>query len=125
MAMPETAVDEADSTVAAEDKIGRSRETPDVEPEPESACMKRSSKSNFRFGVFGGYARHHSRPRGLVDNIGHRSWCSATRASGSRDFTRATRPNQVSAGDFVNFEIFPSLAGLVHRSTNEPSGRRS
>ena len=96
MVVPETAVNKANGTVATQDKIGLSGEIPDVKPESESASMKRPSKGAFRSGVLGQYARHHSRPRGVVDDVSHRLCCSAVQSLRCPDFTRGVRQDQVS-----------------------------
>ena len=96
MAVPETAMNKANSPVATQDKVGLSGEIPDVKPESESASMKRPSKGAFRFGVLGRYTRHHSRPRGLVDDVNHRLRCSPVRSPRSPDFTRGVLQDQVS-----------------------------
>ena len=96
MAVPETAMNKANGTVATQDNIGLSGEIPDMEPESESAPVKRPSKGEFRFGVLPRYARHHSRPRGLVDDVSHRLLCSPVRSSRNPDFTRGQPQDQAS-----------------------------
>ena len=72
MAVPEAAVNEANGTVATENEIRRSGETPDVESESKPLRVKCPSKNEFGLGVLGRYARHHPRSSGLVDDVGHR-----------------------------------------------------
>ena len=116
MAVPETAVNKANGAVATQDKIGLSGEIPDVEPESESAPMKRPSKGAFRFGVLSRYARHHSRPRGLVDDVSHGLRCSAIQTLRSGNLTRGSRQDQVSAQDTGDLRSsgtgFTSLFGI-------------
>ena len=79
MAVPETAMNEANRTVATEDKIRCSRETPDMEPESKPPCVEPPSKDKLGPRVLGGYARHHSRSRSPVHNVGHRRGGAPTR----------------------------------------------
>ena len=102
MAMPETAVNKADRTMATQDKIGFSGEIPYMESESESASVKRPSEGEFRFGVLARYARHHSRPCGLVDNVSHRMLRSPVRSLRNPDFTRGQPQDQASTGSMGN-----------------------
>lgn len=95
MAVPETPVNKANGTVPTQDKIGFAREITNVESESESASVKCSSKGEFRFGVLARYACHHSRSRGLVDDVSHqlRGWLA--RSLRKPDFTRGQPQDQV------------------------------
>ena len=103
MAMPEAAVNEANCTVATQDQVRASRQTPNVESETEPLCVKCASKDKFGLGVLGRYARHHSGSSGFVDNVGHRVDGPHAQVFQSHDFTRSCEREQVSAaiGDWI------------------------
>lgn len=94
MAVPETAVDEARHPMAPKDKIRGSGEIPNMESESVSVRVQRPAQRMFRLGVPVRDARHHPRPRGLVDNVDHRLCRSVVQMLINPDSTQYPRANQ-------------------------------
>ena len=78
--MPETAVNEANCTIATQDKVGGSGQTANVESEAEPLCVKCASEDKFGLGVLGRYTCHHPEiewPCRRCRSSGWRSACSS------------------------------------------------
>lgn len=71
MAVPETAMHEADGSETTEGKIRRSRKFPIMESESEPSRMQRASENQLGFRVLTTDLRHHPRARRLIYDVGH------------------------------------------------------
>ena len=69
--MPETAVDQADSTVTRENEVRRARKSSVMQAVPETVRMQSATQYNLRACVFAADARHHARPGRLVHYVRH------------------------------------------------------
>ena len=99
MSVPEAAVNEANGVVATQDKVRSPRHTANVDSEAEPLCVKCASEDEFGLGVLGGYARHHPRSSGFIDDVGHRIGGRRVQVARSHDFTRGCVREQVAAAD--------------------------
>ena len=69
--VPEAPVNEAHCPEPSEHEIGRSRELPDVQAEPETTGVKGAAKHELGLGVPAAYPGHHSRTCGAVHDVRH------------------------------------------------------
>ena len=102
MAVPETAMHEADGSKTTEGKIWRSREFPIMEPVAEPSGMQGSSENKFGFRILTADAGHHPRASRLIYDVGHltKGLVSALCLPSTRDALGAYIPNPfVSLGE--------------------------
>ena len=71
MPVPETSVDKHDRAVSGEDEVRPARQSPQVQPVPEAACMQVTTHQHLRSGVLATDCGHHSRPCFRINYVCH------------------------------------------------------